>query len=114
MASGATQRNGITATSWQTLLVEASNRTEAQAGSANHSALLSHGTGARFRSTREPAALTRDPANFQTLNPQKQQPTANPTRPAAHSEACVLRLKQISKMNGYVSTASNDPALDRA
>src|SRR5262245_31402248 len=100
MASGATQRNGITATSWQILLVEASNRTEAQPGRASQSALFSHGTGATPRPARKPAAPTREPADCQTLNAQKQQQTANPTRPVAQSEACVLRLKQISKTNG--------------
>src|SRR5262245_5697218 len=100
MASGTTQRNGITATSWQILLVEASNRTEAQAGRASQSALLSHGTGATSGPARKPAAPPLEPAAFQTLNAQKQQQPPNPTRPAAQSEACVLRLKQISKTNG--------------
>src|SRR5262245_9286048 len=100
MVRGATQRNGITATSWQILLVEASNRTEAQAGRASQSALFSHGIAATSGPTRKPAVLTRELAAFQTLNAQKQQQTANPTRPAAQSEACVLRLKQISKRNG--------------
>ncbi len=35
-ASGSTQRNGITATSWHILLVVASRSTDAQAGSSSH------------------------------------------------------------------------------
>lgn len=35
-ASGSTQRNGITATSWQILFVVARSSTEAQAGSNSH------------------------------------------------------------------------------
>ena len=35
-ASGNTQRNGITATSWHILFVVASRSTEAQAGSSSH------------------------------------------------------------------------------
>src|SRR5262245_10549786 len=37
--SGATHRNGITATSWQILLVTASNSSDAQAGKRNQYAL---------------------------------------------------------------------------
>src|SRR5690349_15667126 len=83
-ASGATQRNGMTATSWHSLLVIANNRTDAQAGSSSQRrkvsverrALSVGGTGGQISGL----ALTFSPTlkNFNAQNPQHRTYAAKP------------------------------------
>ena len=124
---GATQRNGMTATSWQTWFVVASNIMEASPANSTH---VRHAGQEGASCPRDvdseavqldPSAIWPDDDSSSASSPsrrlliaQKPQHKANSTKPSDQMAPCVRVDIVGSNRNGYVMRAVSEPMLESA
>ena len=95
MESGATQRNGFTAISWEIWFVVASSSVEAEAESASQKSAV-HSVG-RVADAISGCAIGAVGRSRQAVQPQS---TANPAYRADHIRTCVRRRRKGSRAKG--------------
>ena len=112
--SGSTQSSGIAATSWQRRFVVETRRIEAMAGSPTQNSASPGSSRSAVPAGEAGISTGTSDADLHTRAAQIAHAVAKKANPIDQASACAARVSRGSTIAGYASSASSDPALERA